>query len=51
LAYDNNRDILREVTMKIGLKKINIQEEMMVEVLLDSRTTRLVMSFEFARKQ
>ena len=37
--------------MKIGLKKINIQEEMMVEVLLDSRTTRLVMSFEFARKQ
>jgi len=42
---------LREVTVKIGLERINIQEEITVEVLLDSGTTRLVMSSEFAKKQ
>ena len=47
----NNEDILREVEMKIGLKKIDIQERVIVEVLLDSRTTELVISLEFARKQ
>ena len=47
----NNRDILREVTVKIGLERIDIQEGVTVEALLDSRTTRLVMSSEFARKQ
>ena len=47
----DNGDILREVTMKIELEKINTQKEMIVEVLLDSRTTRLVISSEFARKQ
>ena len=43
--------MLREVIVKIGLKRINIQEEMTVEALLDSRVTGLVMSSEFARKQ
>jgi len=47
----NNRDILREVIVKIGLERIDTQEEVTVEALLDSRTTRLVMSLEFARKQ
>jgi len=42
---------LREVTVKIGLERIDIQKEIMVEALLDSRTTGLVMSSEFAKKQ
>jgi len=42
---------LREITVKIGLERINIQEEVMVEALLDSSATGLVMSLEFARKQ
>ncbi len=43
--------MLREVTVKIGLKRINMQEEILVEALLDSSTTELVISLEFARKQ
>ena len=37
--------------VKIGLERIDMQEEIMVEALLDSRATGLVMSSEFARKQ
>ena len=37
--------------MKIGLERINIQEGVTVEVLLDSGATELVMSSEFVRKQ
>jgi len=44
-------DLLREVTVKIGLERIDMQEEIMVEALLDSGATGLVMSSEFARKQ
>ena len=47
----NNRDMLREVMMKIGLERIDIQEEVIVEVLLDCRATGLVMSSEFTEKQ
>ena len=47
----NNRDMLREVIVKIGLKRINMQEGVMVEALLDIRATGLVISLEFARKQ
>ena len=43
--------VLREVTVKIGLERIDMQEEITVEALLDSRATGLVMSSEFARKQ
>jgi len=43
--------MLREVTVKIGLERIDAQEEVIVEVLLDSRAMRLVMSFEFTKKQ
>ena len=42
---------LREVTVKIGLERIDMQEGITVEALLDSRATRLVMSSEFAKKQ
>ena len=37
--------------MKIRLERIDIQERITVEALLDSGATRLVMSSEFARKQ
>jgi len=47
----NNEDMLKEVTVKIRLERIDTQEGMMVEALLDSRATELVMSSEFARKQ
>ena len=43
--------ILREVTVKIGLERIDTQEGITVETLLDSGATELVMSSEFARKQ
>jgi len=42
--------MLREVIVKIGLERINTQEGIMVEALLDSSVTELVMSSEFARK-
>ena len=37
--------------MKIGLERIDTQEGITVEALLDSRATGLVMSSEFAKKQ
>ena len=37
--------------MKIGLERIDTQEGITVEALLDSWATRLVMSSEFTRKQ
>ena len=37
--------------MKIGLERIDTQERIMVEALLDSGATGLVMSSEFAKKQ
>jgi len=42
----NNKDMLREVTVKIRLERINMQEEVIVEVLLDSGATGLVMSLQ-----
>ena len=42
---------LREVTVKIGLERIDTQEGITVEALLDSGATGLVMSSEFAKKQ
>jgi len=47
----DNKDMLKEVTVKIGLERINTQEEVTVEVLLDSSAIGLVMSSEFVRKQ
>jgi len=37
--------------VKIGLERINMQEGITVEALLDSSATGLVMSSEFVRKQ
>ena len=42
---------LREVTIKIGLERLDMQEGITVEALLDSGATELVMSSEFARKK
>jgi len=47
----NKGDLLRKVTVKIGLERIDMQEGITVEALLDSGATGLVMSSEFARKQ
>jgi len=44
-------DLLREVTVKIGLERINMQEEIIVEALLDNSAMGLVMSLEFTKKQ
>ena len=44
------RRLLWEVMVKIGLERIDTQEGVTVEVLLDSRAMGLVMSSEFARK-
>jgi len=46
----DNRDMLREITVKIGLERINTQDEVIIEMLLDNSVTRLVISSEFARK-
>ena len=43
--------MLREVTVKIGLERIDTQEGITVEALLDSGATGLVMSSEFTKKQ
>ena len=43
--------LLKEITVKIGLKRMDMQERIMVEALLDSRATELVMRSKFARKQ
>jgi len=39
------------VTVNIELERVNTQEEITVEALLDSRVTGLVMSSKFARRQ
>ena len=46
----DNRNMLREVTVKIGLERINTQKEVIVEVLLDNGVMELVMSSDFLRK-
>jgi len=42
---------LRKVTVKIRLERIDTQEGVIVEALLDSGAIGLVISSEFARKQ
>jgi len=51
MKYNNKRSILREVTVKISLERIDMQKRETVEALLDSKATESVMSSEFARKQ
>ena len=45
----NNEDILREVTVKIGLERIDMQEGITVEALLDSGAMELVISLQGSR--
>jgi len=40
----DNGNMLREVIVKISLERIDIQEEVIVEMLLDSGMTGLMMS-------
>jgi len=47
----DNGDILKEVIVKIRLERINTQESVIVEALLDSSIIRLVICLEFTRKQ
>ena len=47
----DNRNMLREVIVKISFERIDIQEGVTVEVLLDSSIMELIISPEFARKQ
>jgi len=46
----DNEDMLREVTMKIGLERIDMQKEVTMEALLDSGAMKLVTSSKFAIK-
>ena len=43
--------MLREVIVKIGLKRIDIRKEVIIKILLDSGAMSLVMSLELVRKQ
>ena len=43
-------ELLREIIVKIGFEKIDIQKEIIVEALLDNKATNLVISSEFAKK-
>ena len=42
--------MLREITIKIGLERINTQKGVTVEVLLDSEAIGLIISLEYTRK-
>ena len=47
---EKKEKLLREVTVKIGLKQKEEKEEIVVDALLDSGVTGLVISKEFVRK-
>ena len=47
---EKKKRLLREVTVKIGLKQEGEEEGIVVDTLLDSGATGLVMSEEFARR-
>jgi len=47
----NKEDLLRKVIVRIGLERIDTQEGIKVEALLDSGVTVLIMSLEFIKKQ
>jgi len=49
-GVEKKEKVLREVTVKIGLKQEEEEEGVVTEALLDSGATGLVISEEFARK-
>ena len=51
MCDQNKGNLLKEVTVKIRLERIDKQEGITVEALLDSGVIGLVMSSEFAKKQ
>jgi len=42
--------LLKEITVKIGLKQEGEEDGIIVEELLDSREIRLIISLEFVKK-
>ena len=44
-------EVLRKVTVEIGLERINIQKLITVKALLNNRAIGLVMSSRFARRK
>jgi len=52
ISYYNldNENMLRELIVKIRLERIDMQDRITVEVLLDSGVIGLVISLEFSRK-
>ena len=52
ISYYNldNKKMLRKLRVKIRLERIDMQDRIIVEVLLDSRVIGLFMSLEFVRK-
>jgi len=48
-SCNSNGNLLKEVMVKIRLERIDIQESVIVEVLLDSGTVGFIMSLEFAK--
>ena len=49
--YNLNRNLMIEVIVKIRLKRISMQERIIVEALLNNGVIVLVMISEFAGKQ
>jgi len=47
----DNRNMLREVMVKIGLEIIDMQDEVIVKALLDSGAIELVMSWSLLRSR
>ena len=47
---EKKEKLLREVTVKIGLKQEEEEEGIVTKALLDSKATELVISEEFAKK-
>ena len=50
MVEKKKKKLLRKVMVKIGLKQKEDKEEIIVEALLDSGATGLMMSLEFAKK-
>ena len=48
--YHLNKNLLKKVIVKIKLKRINIQEKVIVKTLLDNKAIGLIISLEFTRK-
>jgi len=44
----NNKNVVRKVTVNIGLERIDTQKGVTIEILLDSMVMKLVISSEFA---